>query len=228
MTRLIIVAEIRFYREGLSLFFADRGEVQVAGAAADIATAVDLAERGCFDVALVDLTTSGATDAVKALRAAAPGSGIVALGIREDEAEVIALAEAGVDGFVSRDSSLEELARAVERAARGETQCSPRVAGMLARRVAALAHQLPERSAIPLTRRQLEIVRLIDQGLPNKVIAQRLFIEVPTVKNHVHNILQRLGVHHREEAVSAVRELSQGFLPSQHDLPSPSGVTGVI
>jgi DNA-binding NarL/FixJ family response regulator len=86
---------------------------------------------------------------------------------------------------------------------------------MLVRRVATLAqHLLPERGDIPLTQRQLEIVKLIDQGLPNKAIAQRLFIEVPTVKNHVHNILERLGVHRREDAAIAVRRLSEGLLPT--------------
>ena len=133
--------------------------------------------------------------------------------MREEEEEVIPLAEAGVDGFVSRDASLEDLCQAVKSAAAGETRCSPRIAAMLAHRVATLARQLPERELIPLTRRQLEIVRLIDEGLPNKAIAQRLFIEVPTVKNHVHNILQRLDVKHREDAALEVRKLSHGVLP---------------
>jgi DNA-binding NarL/FixJ family response regulator len=83
------------------------------------------------------------------------------------------------------------------------------VAAVLARRVSVLSQQvLAEPAGIPLTRRQLDIVRLIGEGLPNKAIAQRLFIGVPTVKNHVHNILERLEVHRREDAVSAVRALS--------------------
>jgi two-component system, NarL family, nitrate/nitrite response regulator NarL len=214
LTGLVIFAEIRFYREGLALFFADRDGFDVAGTAEDVAGAADLARRVRFDVALLDMTTPQILDTTQVLRAAAPTSGIVVLGVREDEREVIALAEAGVDGFVSRDASLDDLSRAVESAARGETPCSPRVAGMLARRVATLAQQvLPQRADIPLTRRQLEIVRLIDEGLPNKAIARQLFIEVPTVKNHVHNILERLGVHHREDAALAVRRLSGGLLP---------------
>jgi two-component system nitrate/nitrite response regulator NarL len=212
--RLVIVAEIRFYREGLALIFGDQDGFEVAGSAEDVSSAVDLARHVHFDVALLDMAMPGALTTIEILRAAAPTGGIVALGVREEEGEVVSLAEAGVDGFVSRDASLEDLYRAVESAARGETRCSPRVAGMLARRVATLAHQaLPERAAIPLTRRQFEVVKLIDEGLPNKVIAQRLFIEVPTVKNHVHNILGRLGVHHREEIGAAVRRLSGGLVP---------------
>ena len=213
-TRLVILAEVRFYREGLALFFADQDGFEVAGTAEDVVGAVDLAHSVQFDVALLDMATPETLDTTKILRAASPTSAIVALGVREDEREVISLAEAGVDGFVSRDASLEDLSRAVESAARGETRCSAQVAGMLTRRVATLAHQVfSERGDIPLTRRQLEIVKLIDEGLPNKVIAQRLFIQVPTVKNHVHNILERLGVHHREDAASAVRRLSGGLLP---------------
>jgi two-component system, NarL family, nitrate/nitrite response regulator NarL len=211
--RLIIVADIRFYREGLALFFREREGFEVTGTAEDVAGVVDLGRRSQFDVALLDMATAGASMAVEVLRVVSPKGGIVALGVREDEQEVISLAEAGVDGFVARDTSLEDLCRAVESAARGETQCSPRVSGMLARRVATLAHQLPERAGVPLTRRQLEIVKLIDEGLPNKLIAQRLFIEVSTVKNHVHNILQRLGVQHRQDAADAVRRLSEGLLP---------------
>jgi len=211
---LLIVAAIRFYREGLALFFHARDGFEVAGTAADVASTVDLVDRVEFDVALLDMATPAAPTAIALLRAVAPGRAIVALGVREDEDEVIPLAEAGVDGFVSRDASLEELCLAVRSAAEGETQCSPRVAAMLAHRVATLARQLPDRAPIPLTRRQLEIVKLIDEGLPNKAIAQRLFIEVPTVKNHVHNILQRLDVKHRQDAALAVRRLSQGVLPS--------------
>ena len=213
-TSLVILAEIRFYREGLALFFADHDGFVVEGTAEDLAGAVDLARRVRFDVALVDVSIPETLESIQALRAAASTAGVVVLGIREDEPEVIALAEAGVDGFVSRDASLDDLSRAVESAAKGETRCSPRVAGMLTRRVASLAGQvLPHRADVPLTRRQLEIVRLIGDGLPNKAIAQQLLIEVPTVKNHVHNILERLGVHHREDAVSTVRRLSGGMLP---------------
>ncbi|HEV2772466.1 MAG TPA: response regulator transcription factor [Thermoleophilaceae bacterium] len=208
-TRVFILAEIRFYREGLELFFSGQPRLEVVGTGEDAAAAVDFARCLRFDVVLLDMATSGDIDAARMLTAAAPAAAIVALGVQEDEREVISLAEAGVSGFVARDASLQELLRAVESAATGETRCSPRVAAMLARRVSILAQQvLAEPAGIPLTRRQLEIVRLIGEGLPNKAIAQRLFIGMPTVKNHVHNILERLEVHRREDAVRAVRALS--------------------
>ena len=214
-TSLFILAEVCFYREGLAQYFSGLSGVEVVGTAADARVAVDLARRLWVDVVLIDIGMPASVDASRMLARVAPDAGIVALGMREDESEVISLAEAGVSGFVARNASLEELARAVESAGNGETRCSPRVAAMLARRVSVLAREVvSEQAKIPLTRRQLEIVELIGEGLPNKAIAKRLFIELPTVKNHVHNILERLGVDRREDAVSAVRALSVGAPPS--------------
>jgi two-component system nitrate/nitrite response regulator NarL len=213
-TRLVILTEVRFYREGLARFFTSRGGFELVGTAGHVADVVEIARHARFDVVLVDMATAGTPEAIRVIRACVPAVGIVAIGVREEEHEVIALAEAGAFGFMSRDASLEELSAGVQSAARNESPCSARVAAMLARRITMLAEQLPaDRGGIPLTRRQLEVVELIGEGLPNKAIAQRLFIEVPTVKNHVHNILARLGVHHREEAASAVRRLSTRPMP---------------
>lgn len=209
---MFIVAEVRFYREGLAGFLSGHLDVEVVGTAADAASALDAACRLRCDVILLDMAMSASFEAARALAAAVPGGEVVALGVREDEREVISLAEAGVSGFVAREASLQELLGAVQSAAVGEARCSPRVAAILARRVSFFARGVVDESAaIPLTRRQLEIVSLIEQGLPNKVIAQRLFIELPTVKNHVHNILERLGVDRREDAASAVRLRSAGL-----------------
>jgi len=208
-TTVLILAEVRFYREGLTWFFSTHSRLEVVGSAEDPTAALRVARRTPFDVVLLDMAIVPACDAARAFGAVAPDAAIVALGVHEDEREVSALAEAGVSGFVARDASLDELALAVESAATGETRCSPRVAAILARRVSSLARRVQaEPATIPLTHRQLEIVHLLGEGLPNKVIAQRLFIEVPTVKNHVHNILERLGVQRREEAVRAVRALA--------------------
>ena len=210
----MILTEVRFYREGLARFFASRGDFELVGTAGHVADVVEIARGARFDVVLVDIAAAGTPEAIRVIRACAPTAGIVAIGVREEEQEVIALAEAGAFGFMSRDTSLEELYAGVQCAARDESPCSARVAAMLARRITTLADQLPtDRGAIPLTRRQLEIVELIGEGLPNKAIAQRLFIEVPTVKNHVHNILARLGVHRRDEAASAVQRLTTRPIP---------------
>jgi two-component system, NarL family, nitrate/nitrite response regulator NarL len=108
---------------------------------------------------------------------------------------------------VTREASAEHVAEAVWRAANDELACSPRVAASLLRHVRELAALRPPDAAGPgLTPREREIVGLIDEGLSNKQIASRLCIELPTVKNHVHNILEKLHVSRRGEAVARLRQ----------------------
>lgn len=138
-TRVFILAEARFYREGLARFLSRQPGFEVVGTAEHAAEAVDLARRLRFDVVLLDMAMSAEIDAARMLTAVAPAAGIVALGVGEDEREVVSLAEAGVSGFVARDASLEEVSRAVASAATGETWCSLRVAAILAHRVSIIA-----------------------------------------------------------------------------------------
>ena len=107
---------------------------------------------------------------------------------------------------MTSDASVAELVAAIESVARGESLCTPSVAAALMRRLASLARSWADADPIePLTRREREILELIDEGLSNKQIAQRLRIELPTVKNHVHHILGKLGVHRRAEAAALAR-----------------------
>jgi DNA-binding NarL/FixJ family response regulator len=130
-----------------------------------------------------------------------PGVPIVALGVPDVEGDVLACAEAGIAGYVTREASLEELVAVVRSAVQGELRCSPRIAAGLLRRLSALSEHGPSAPRVRLTARQREIVRLIGQDLSNKEIAHRLGIEVATVKNHVHNLLEKLNVHRRTAAV---------------------------
>ena len=119
---------------------------------------------------------------------------------------MIACAEAGASGYVPRDGTVDDLETVVESVARGEIECSPRIAASLLRRVGALAAEL--RGPSPnssLTAREQEVAELLDQGLTNKEIAQQLSIAVPTVKNHVHRILDKLHVHRRTEAAARLK-----------------------
>src|SRR5205823_14959048 len=129
-----------------------------------------------------------------------PKTPVVALGVADAEPEMLACIEAGVVGLVSRDASFAELVATLVGAARGEVHCSPRFAGVLARRVASLAARRDADPALDrLTARECEIVALVEQNLSNKEIAVRLGIEVATVKNHVHNLLDKLQVHRRSD-----------------------------
>jgi DNA-binding NarL/FixJ family response regulator len=202
--RVFVVADVRVYRELLAEALAREDGFEVDGSApGDIAgMAIGMAEPG---VVLVDTASVPGPAGVRALAAAAPEAKIVAVGIPDDEAAVLALAEAGVAGYVTVEQPLDELVAAVEAAANDELQCSPRVAAALAKRVAALAGG-PRRNADQrLTRREREIAALIADGLLNKQIARRLSIEQATVKNHVHNILAKLGASRRDEVAALLR-----------------------
>jgi DNA-binding NarL/FixJ family response regulator len=135
---------------------------------------------------------------------------VVAIGLDDSDAEMLACAEAGAVGYVTREGTLEELVAVIQSAAKGELVCSPRVSGALARRVAALSAEVaPGSASRRLSRREREIAALIGDDLSNKEIASRLSIEVATVKNHVHNMLDKLNVHRRSDAASAARLLAR-------------------
>ncbi len=200
-TRIVIVADIRLYREGLALVLDRRNEFHVVATAGDRVSALDIVPRHAPEVVLMDMSTPESHAIVRELRKIAPRARVVALGIAEVEGDVLACAEAGVAGYVRRDGSLEELVAAIERAGRGEVACAEGLVASLWRRLSALAaNQQPPPPPAELTRREREIVRLIDQDLSNKEIAKKLGIEVATVKNHIHNLLEKLGVHRRIEA----------------------------
>jgi DNA-binding NarL/FixJ family response regulator len=202
------VSDIRLYREGLADALGAGGRCEVAATAADVFSALDAAETQRPDVVLLDLALAEAGDAVAELAALNPPAKVVALGVREVPSEVIALAEAGVAGYVPRDATLDELVDVVESVARGEMVCSPRIAALLLHRVAAARGSDPTQEPdARLTPRQHEIAALIEEGLSNKQIAQRLSIEVATVKNHVHSILDKLGVEGRAAAAAHVRRV---------------------
>ena len=113
--------------------------------------------------------------------------------------EVLARAEAGIDGFLTREASLEELVAGILATHRGAVVCSPEITGALLRRVGALASVQRTDGLASLTERQRQVVELIREGLSNKQIAVRLVIELATVKNHVHAVLDKLELSSRHE-----------------------------
>jgi two-component system nitrate/nitrite response regulator NarL len=208
MTRLLIVSGIRLYRDGLAQLINLHQDAQfhvVDALAALPATQADL-DRMAANVILLDIALAGSHAAVRYLSRTVTAPPVVALGIVDSDDEVLSCAEAGAVGYVTREGSLEELIAVVRSAARGELLCSPRVAGALARRLAAVSGDpAPVQVRGRLSRREREVADLISQDLSNKEIAQRLNIEVATVKNHVHNLLEKLHVHRRSDAAFAVR-----------------------
>ncbi|HEY4884915.1 MAG TPA: response regulator transcription factor [Myxococcales bacterium] len=205
--RVFVVGEVRVYCDGLAHLLSAQPTVQVVGIAAPTRESMQQIASAGPDVVLLDSMTARRGDTVRLISATSSKSHVIAFAVREEEAEVLACAQAGVAGYIACDASSDELAAILRSAGSGEPACSPRLAAILFRQVATLArdHDIPQ---LPLlTPRQREILELIDSGLMNKEIARALSIELTTVKNHVHHILEKLGVTHRAAAAAKVRKL---------------------
>lgn len=205
MLRLHIISHVRLYRDGLTHALGRDARFAVVASFASLDEAVRAASAPP-EVLLIDMAHAEALQDLRHAGEAFPGAKLVALGVVRQHDDVIACAEAGVAGYVFRDASLDELIETIEAAARGELRCSPELAATLLRRVANLAAQQPPIVAdASITRREREILDLVGEGFSNKQIAAHLLIEVATVKNHVHNILEKLGVRTRGEAAATLR-----------------------
>jgi len=206
MIRILIVADIRLYREGLTQALGREERLTIAGAAADLESALKCVRAHRPDIVLIDQAMPDSLAAVRAIGVIAPKVKVVALAVRDVDRDVIACAEAGVAGYVPREAGVPELISTIQSVAHGELLCSPRVAATLLKRVTALAAGEGHAGlAARLTGRELEILGLLERGLSNKDIARHLGIEVATAKNHVHNILGKLQVHGRGQAAARMR-----------------------
>lgn len=202
--KVFIVGDVRIYREGLAYVLRERNDTEVLGTAASLEQASALLGSLEPGVILVDVAMRDSLNVVGQLRVLAPSSKIIALTLPERGKAVVACAEAGVDGYVTRDSSVDDLLLVIASVHRGELPCSPRVAASLLRRVSSLADRTPGKLDC-LTPREMDVLRRIEKGLSNKEISAELGIEVPTVKNHVHRLLDKLGVRRRGEAAAMLR-----------------------
>jgi DNA-binding NarL/FixJ family response regulator len=214
--RVLVVAGVRLYREGMAFNLGSRDGLTVAASAATRVEALHFITALQPAVVVLDMAADQSLDLVRAIKALDSQVKIVAFGVEENEPDIIACAEAGVDGYVSCAGSMDDLTATITSVIRGELICTPRIAATLLRRVGALARgvRLPH-AAHGLTSRECEILYLIDEGLSNKDIAVRLHIEVATVKNHVHNLLEKLHVSSRDEAAS---QLGVRSIPRRHRL----------
>lgn len=204
---VFLLLAVRLYRDGIADALTRDGRFRVSGCAGTLeeARAKLAALPSPPAVTLVDLGLAEGAGAARSLQAIWPETSIVALAVPNRDDEIVQLAEAGVRGLVTRDASLAELLDAIAAAVRREALTSPAVTATLLRHVASLAGERRAAEGPALTKREREIVGLIGRELSNKEIARTLQIELSTVKNHVHNILGKLQVRHRAEAVSAAR-----------------------
>ncbi|MGI8804625.1 MAG: LuxR C-terminal-related transcriptional regulator [Thermoleophilaceae bacterium] len=208
VVRVHLISTVALFREGLAEVLSRRNGIDIEGTGADPdavpgTPAVILLDVSGFDTAEVAARIVGRTAAR-----------VIAVNVPASELDVIACAEAGLACCLTPEASLDDLLKAIASVERDEAPCSPWTAAVLLRRVASLASErrasVVEAGAARLTSRELDIVELVEQGLSNKEIAGELCIELPTVKNHMHRILEKLGVRRRGEAAALVRSGAVG------------------
>jgi DNA-binding NarL/FixJ family response regulator len=204
--KILILDGCTLQRENLAAVFAANGnsvpavawDVQSLRASADVATP---------DIVLLNMLSGENVTLLNSLRETCPHAKVIVVGISEDdESEVVACAEAGVAGYHLRTESLSDLFDLISKVYDGESLCSPKVSAILLKRLSALAAQRqPEARELVLTAREIQILRMLEIGLSNRDIAERLCIALHTVKNHVHSVLGKLGVSTRAQAVAVSR-----------------------
>jgi len=208
--RVLVVDDQELFRRGLIMLLSGDTDIEVVGEAADGVTATDLAITTAPDVILLDVRMPRRTgvEACRAIKEAVPATKIIMLTVSDEEADLYESVKNGAAGYLLKDSSIEEVAQAIRVVNEGQSLISPSMAVKLIDEFKQMSK--PEREqgpALRLTERELEVLRLVAKGLNNREVAKELFISENTVKNHVRNILEKLQLHSRMEAVMyAMRE----------------------
>jgi DNA-binding NarL/FixJ family response regulator len=208
--RVLVVDDQELFRRGLIMLLGSDSDIEVVGEAADGVTATELAVKTAPDVILLDVRMPRRTgvEACRAIKEAVPSAKIIMLTVSDEEADLYESVKNGASGYLLKDSSIEEVAQAVRVVNEGQSLISPSMAVKLIDEFKQMSK--PEREqgpALRLTDRELEVLRLVAKGLNNREVAKELFISENTVKNHVRNILEKLQLHSRMEAVMyAMRE----------------------
>jgi DNA-binding NarL/FixJ family response regulator len=197
--KVVVADDQTAVREGLVTILELIPEVEVVGAAGDGAEAIELADRFSVDVVLMDLRMPrvDGVEATAAIRARHPETQVVVLTTYADDDSILGALSAGAIGYLTKNASREDIRRAVEAAASGHAHLDPEAA----KTVLAAAKPQP---TLPdtLTPRELEVLRLIGDGLSNREIAERLVLGEATVKTHVNHIFAKTGSRDRAQAVA--------------------------
>jgi DNA-binding NarL/FixJ family response regulator len=210
--RVLVVDDQALFREALVTLLGARPEVEVVGEAGDGQQALERAAALQPDVVLMDLhmPVLDGIAATRRLRVEQPGVRVLALTTFDDDEDVFAALRAGALGYLLKDVSSDRLVEALLSAARGESVLQPSVAAKVVARFAQLddaPRSRPQPLVVPLSDRELDVLRLLADGCSNREIATALFLAEGTVKNHVTNVLGKLGARDRTQAALRARAL---------------------
>ena len=196
MIRLVIADDHPVVRGGLAQLVSGFDDVELVGQAADGAEAVALCAERSPDVVLMDLEMPvlDGIEATRRIRAESPGVAVVVLTSFSDRERILRALDAGAAGYLLKDADPAELARAVRAAARGDAPLDPKAARAL------LSARTEGSPGDALSEREREVLLMVAEGLPNKLIARRLEISEKTVKAHLTSVFRRIGVTDRTQA----------------------------
>jgi two-component system, NarL family, nitrate/nitrite response regulator NarL len=205
---IIILTPVRILGDGLAACFSNRPDSPAVAVVNDISSLREILASMEVHVVLVDVTQGVDLYDIRAIAAEWPGVPLVALGLAEQRQEVVKCGRAGFASYVARDASIDALYKALSDVAAGRLACPPEISGCLLR---ALFRSGPPAVEDPapdsdLTRRECEVLELLGRGFSNKEIGSELCLSVPTVKHHVHHILEKLQLHRRAQAMRRVRD----------------------
>ncbi|HJV04227.1 MAG TPA: response regulator transcription factor [Actinomycetota bacterium] len=210
--RVLICDDHALFRRGLEMVLENERDIEVVGEATDGIQAVEKAQELMPDVILMDvrMPKRSGIEATQQIKELLPHAKILVLTISDEEADLYDSIKAGAAGYLLKEISTDEVADAIRSVWAGHSRISPAMASKLLTEFQAMTKRADDRQQIApprLTDRELEVLRLVAKGLNNRDIAKNLYISENTVKNHIRNILEKLQLHSRMEAVIyAVRE----------------------
>jgi DNA-binding NarL/FixJ family response regulator len=208
--KVLLVNEVRLIANLFASVLEDEPGMEVAGFVSTADDALEFLQSQNVDIALVsaELPNQDALKLTSATMECSPSTKVLIVGLSEEnQPDTLRYIEAGAAGYILRDSSLKDLIEVIRLAQQGEARVSTRMAGAMMERLFRLARVFSAvenkiDGDVRLTSRELEVLQFISEGLTNQEIAARLVVEVGTVKNHVHRILEKLNVSSRQEAAS--------------------------
>jgi DNA-binding NarL/FixJ family response regulator len=210
--RVLVCDDHALFRRGLQMVLEQEPDLELVGEASDGAEAIQKALDLVPDVILMDvrMPKRSGIEAAGEIRDALPHVKILMLTISDEEADLYEAIKAGASGYLLKEIPIEEVSDAIRSVWAGQSRISPSMASKLLTEFAAISKATDDKPQVPgprLTEREMEVLRLVAQGLNNRDIAKQLYISENTVKNHIRNILEKLHLHSRMEAVVyAVRE----------------------
>ena len=209
MIKILLVIEVRLIANIFAEVLEEEADFMIVGRSENVEGALKIIQDRQVDVVLVSVGLPGqsAVELTRSIVQSAPATKVLALGLADDTDDVLKYIEAGAAGYILKDSSLLDLIEIMRYTQRGEAQLSPKMAGAMMERLSSLAKMFVSventiADGVRLTPREREVLQCLGKGCTNQEIASHLLVEIGTVKNHVHSILEKLHVSNRDEAAS--------------------------